>query len=101
MYIGTRYIRQLDFAKAVDILKNVPKEGLAKYSFQDPFAERWIDTQEPKDTVMVSDKLVFAKQMLELQQNISKGNAEQIYKYQWIVQHDLLWIKLGCSHVFP
>lgn len=81
MYIGTRYIRQLDFAKAVDMLKNVPKEGLAKYSFQDPFAERWIDTQEPKDTVMVSDKLMFAKQMLELQQNISKSSAEQIYKY--------------------
>ncbi|MFA6057179.1 MAG: hypothetical protein WC756_03190 [Taibaiella sp.] len=81
MYIGTRYIRQLDFAKAVDILKNVPKEGLTKYSFQDPFAERWIDTQEPKDTIMVSDKLAFAKQMLELQQNISKSSAEQIYKY--------------------
>lgn len=81
MYIGTRYLRQLDFGRAVDILKNVPKEGLARYSFQDPFAERWVDTQEPDDTILVSDKYKFAKDMLQLQKNIDKADASQIYKY--------------------
>lgn len=81
MYIGTRYIRQMDFGKAVDIMKNTPKEALARYSFQDPFAERWTDTQEPADTNMVSNKFKFAKDMYQLQQTLDKATAEQVYQY--------------------
>lgn len=81
-YIGTRYLRQLDFAKAVDILKKVPAEVLNQCRFPDPFAERWIDTQEPKDTTTISNKYLFAKEMLRLQEQADKGtDPEMIYRY--------------------
>lgn len=83
MYVGTRYLRQLDFAKAVEIMKSVPAQAMAHYSFPDPFAERWIDTQEPLDTTPVSDKYQFAKDMVKLQELAGKENtdAAQLYRY--------------------
>jgi hypothetical protein len=82
-YIGTRYLRQLDFAQAVSMFKNVPEGVLNQYRFPDPFAERWIDTQEPSDTVTVSNKYLFAKDMLRLQEQVSKDGADAalIYRY--------------------
>ncbi len=82
-YIGTRYLRQHDFAQAVNMLKNVPEAVLNQYRFPDPFAERWIDTQEPSDTVTVSNKYLFAKDMLRLQEQVSKGSADAdvLYRY--------------------
>lgn len=81
MYIGTRYLRQHDFAKAEFILKNVPKAFAGNYRFPDPFKERWIDTQEPKDTMEVSDKYTFAKEMLQLQSDMKTATAEKLYRY--------------------
>lgn len=82
-YIGTRYLRQLDFAQAAAMLKNVPESVLNQYRFPDPFADRWIDTQEPSDTTTVSNKYLFAKDMLRLQEQVTKGNADAnlIYRY--------------------
>ncbi len=83
LYIGTRYLRQHDFAQAVAILKNVPAATMNGYSFPDPFAERWIDTQEPKDTAAVSNKYLFAKDMLRLQELADREStdAAELYKY--------------------
>ncbi|WP_162902718.1 hypothetical protein [Taibaiella koreensis] len=83
LYLGTRYLRQLDFAQAADMMKNVPAAAMKSFRFPDPFAERWIDTQEPADTTTVSDKYQFAKDMQQLKEQTEKGNADakQLYRY--------------------
>lgn len=81
MYIGTRYLRQMDFDKAVALFKEVPRKTLEAYAFQDPFAERWEDTQEPADTVKVSDKYTFAVAMQALQSGLERADAQQLYRY--------------------
>lgn len=81
LYIGTRYLRQMDFDQAVAILKDVPAKSLTRYTFQDPFVERWLDTQEPRDTLRVSDKYKFARDMQALGKTLDKADAGQIYRY--------------------
>ncbi|WP_118950734.1 hypothetical protein [Taibaiella helva] len=83
LYIGTRYLRQLDFAQAADMMKQVPAGVMSHYRFPDPFTERWIDTQEPVDTTSVSDKYRFARDMQQLKEQADKGSADaaQLYRY--------------------
>lgn len=83
LYIGTRYLRQLDFASAAEVLKAVPQTVLNQYRFPDPFAERWIDTQEPRDTTTSSNKYLLARDLLHLQEQIDqdKADAAAIYKF--------------------
>ncbi|PSK94797.1 hypothetical protein [Taibaiella chishuiensis] len=81
LYVGTRYLRQHEFDKAEAILKNVSKSLLSDYAFADPFADYWIDTQEPADTTTPSDKYQFAREMNRMQSNIDKADAATLYRY--------------------
>jgi hypothetical protein len=81
LYIGTRYLRQHDFASAVKVMKDIPSSLMLNNGLLDPFAERWEDTQEPRDTTPVTDKYKFARDMQELQAGLPKANAQQLYRY--------------------
>jgi len=81
LYIGARYLRQMDFARAVEAFRQVPRRELERYGFQDPLADRWIDTQEPSDTVIRVNRLSFAQQMLQLQSGLDKADAATLYRY--------------------
>ncbi len=80
-YEAWRYLRQHEFGKAEAILKDVSKTLLYDYSFADPFADYWIDTQEPADTTTPSDKYQFAREMNRMQSNIGKADAATLYRY--------------------
>lgn len=81
MYLATRYLRQQDFAAAAQLLQTIPAALRSPYAFPDPFAERWIDTQEPADTAAVADKLSFAREMQQLQATLDKAGAATLYRY--------------------
>ncbi len=81
LYVGTRYLRQHDFGKAEEVLKNVPVKLLNDYAFADPFAERWKDTQEPVDTSRPSNKYEFAREMNRLRGSIDRADAQTLYRY--------------------
>lgn len=81
LYVGTRYLRHYEFDKAEAVLKNVSKSLLAEYAFADPFAEYWVDTQEPADTSRPSDKYAFAREMNRMQNGIDKADAATLYRY--------------------
>ncbi len=81
MYLATRYIRQFDFDEAVKLLEKVPASVLIQWPLPDPFAERWIDTQEPKEELATYNKLDFSREMQRLQSGIKKTSAENLYRY--------------------
>lgn len=81
LFVGTRYLSQHDFAKAEEVLKNVPARLLKEYAFADPFEGRWDDTQEPADTSKPLDKYRFAQEMHRMQGSIDGADAKTLYRY--------------------
>gem|GEM_PF-443580 len=81
-YIGARYIRQHDFAKALVVLKTIPDSIANNYALLDPFTDRVKDTQEPKEEDLpVYTRHAFSLEMQRLKDRGEKASAEELYKY--------------------
>jgi hypothetical protein len=82
---GTKYIRMLQFDKAVEVFKNLPDTLLNKWILPDAFVSHLTDytAWNRSDSGVTYTKLTFAKRMLELQQKleIAPGDYRAAYQY--------------------
>ena len=82
---GTKYIRELNFEKAVAVLSSVPKDVLAETTLPDILISHLQDSQEwnKSDSAKTYNKLEFAKKMLDLKKILDKqpNNGRIAYQY--------------------
>ncbi len=82
---GTKYIREMDFEKAVATLSTVPKGILAETILPDVLNSRLRDSQQwnKSDSAKICNKLEFAQKMLAFQKTLQKqpDNGRIAYQY--------------------
>jgi hypothetical protein len=82
---GTKYIREMQFDKAVAVLSVVPKSLLSTTVLPDVLISHFQDTQEwnKSDSAKTYNKLEFAQKMLSLEKTLEKQpkNGRVAYQY--------------------
>lgn len=75
---ATQYLRRQEFARAAELLKNVPQKMLDENRLPDPFLAQLRDEQElnDADTARWYDKRSFAQRMTELEAKLKKSPAD-------------------------
>jgi len=82
---GTKYIREMQFDKAVTTLKDVSKENLDNVVLPDILINHIQDMQDwiPSDSTVTYNKLSFAMKMAELQQKLNANPKDGRAAYQF------------------
>jgi len=82
---GTKYIRMLQFDKAVETLRKVNDSTLRKTKLPDALISHILDSQEwnSSDSLTKYNKLTFATKMMELQQQLETYPKDSRAAYQY------------------
>jgi len=82
---GTKYMRLMQFGKAVEVLKKVPDSLINKTVLPDAFVSHMTDymRRNKSDSNMFYNKLTFATRMYELQQKLAQDQSDSRSAYQY------------------
>lgn len=82
---GTKYIRELQFDKAVSVLSGISQQVLARTELPDFLISHLQDSQDwnTSDSANIYNKLQFAKKMVELQHQLTANPKDSRAAYQY------------------